>query len=1208
MFTKIFLFELQYRLKRPAVYVYFLLAFLFTGFAFAKGAMPLDGKQLINGTYAIAFYTAIMSLMMMLPSSSIMGIPLYRDIEYNTKEYYLSYPITKAGYFWGRFLSSFLFVLIIDIAVPLGAYFGTKAGPAFGWELASRYGPNLLINYLHPFLFIAVPNLFFVSALFFGLVAATKNVKVIYTSGALLFLGYMIANFFIRASTSMDVIYLADPFVANGLNYEKGLQTVVAKNTSLVTTHGLLLWNRVLWTGVGAAILLYTYLRFNFERFFSGRRDKKVSSKPPAKYTQPAFNVSYSKGYARKTLYTLTKIEVKNIIRDTYFWLMIGGGTLFLGMVFWHMWGRFWVPDFPRTSMILMAFDNNFLVFIFCIIMFYTGETIHRERTTRYAFINDSLPPADYILNAAKFLSILAVAFFLTTMPMLIGISVQLMKGYTHINLPLYFTVLYLVVLPACIEMVMFAFAMHICINNKFAALGTGIALWVLFVLANQSGWMDYHLLLYSYTPNFGISDMDGIGHMLGPVSWFNLYWLLFGALLLLAGYLFYVRGTISSFRERWQLAKERFKGRTKRTAVVLSAAFIATAGYNYYNVSYVNSYYTRNENVERAAIAEKTMKHYEDMPLPSIINIKLYADIFPAEHKAGFKAYVTLVNKTTVPITQLLLDGDNISDYTLSYNGSVLSYTNPLIFKRGKFNFLKSKADSSAYRLYTLSKPLMPLDTAIAEVNSFKEYKGFGNYLFGTDILKNGTAIGPGLPGLGYDDDEELTDEDDRAKYGLPKKTGEFAGKNDTTGANYLLTGIQSGLLKFDIIISTSDDQIAVGPGDFKKHWQENGRNYFEYVSNPQGVYSGIGIFSARYTTLTNSVTLKDGKTVGIELLYHPSHNANLQRFMSAYKDGLKYYTNWGSYPFTQMRLAELSAYNRDVNSMAGTDAFSENFGWNANFTSPSQWDYCYYSAAQQLAKQWWLVQVAPNHTKGSRVITDGLSKYAAILMMKKKYGADNIRNIISSELDGYLWGRGRTVKDQNPLLTANRWNEWDNKVGIALYGLEDLIGEDSINTALREFYNTYAFKTKAPYAGSKDLYYYLKKHVPDSLQYYLKDTWEKITFYDNKVDSVTSTSLGNNKYRVSFTVSTSKTYEDSDGNETQAAMNDYIDIGVFAVDSQNKKGFMQTNPLYLQKCKLTQGEHHFEIIVTGKPASVGIDPLLKLIDKNPGDNIRGL
>lgn len=1146
---------------------------------------------------------------MMLVTSSVMGVPLYRDIEYNTKEYYLSYPITKAGYFWGRFFSSFFLVLVIDAAVLFGAYFGSKLGPVFGWQNASHYGPDRLINYLYPFVTIAIPNLFFTSALFFGLVAATRNVKVIYTSGIFMFLGYMIANFFIGSSSSKALIYLADPFGVNAVKFERGMQTLEEKNNSLMGIHGLFLWNRIIWTSVGLIIILYTYARFNFEKFFSGRKDKKASKeKASKKYNLPTLNIHFGKGYSRKILFTLTKIEVLNIIRDTYFWLIIGGGAAFLCMVFSHGPGQFWVPDFPRTSMILFIFNDNFLFFIFCIIMFYTGETIHREKVTRYAFINDALPPPDLILNFAKVLSILCLALFLTVLPMVIGIVVQAAEGYTQFNLPLYISTLFGITLPKCVEMVMLAFMLHICINNKFAALGVGIALWTLFLLADVSGWFSYHLLLYSYTPNYGISDFDGVGHMIKPISWFNLYWLLFGGLLLVLGYLFYVRGTISSFKERVQLAKERFSAKTRVTTYVLLALFLATAAYNYYNVDYLNAYYTRAENKERAATAEKKLKHFEDMPLPKVTNIKIFADLYPAEQKATFKSYVTLVNKTAIPITQLLLDGDNVTDYSIKYNGADISYTNPLLFKRGKFNFLRVKDDSSSYRLYQLPKALAPGDSAIFEVNSVKEYHGFGNYFYGADLMHNGSFFGDGLPGLGYDDDEELTDEEDRKEYGLPKKEEEFPEDEDSAGTRMLLEGPSSSLIKFDLTISTPESQIALAPGDLEKQWQENGRNYYHYVSNQQGAYTGLGFASARYGVLKDTVNLTNQQPVTIEFYYQPGHDANLQRFMASYKDGLRYFTSvYGPYPFKQMRVVESTEFTANYNSAAALGLFSERFGWNADFTG--QWDYIYLTSAQQMARQWWGAQVSPNHTKGSQIIVDGLAKYDALLMMEKKFGKEYMRPLVNQQLDFYLWNRGRIAKDQNPVLRSDKWAEFDIKTGFVLYGLKDLIGEDSVNAALREFYNAYAFRNTPPYAGSKDLYSFIKKHVPDSLQYYLTDTWEKITFYDNKIVAATVTPLGkNNQYKVSIKVNTNKIYQDSNGNDSVASMNDYIDIGVFAADSSKVKGRNNTNLLYLQKHKFTSGEHTIDIIVTGKPVKVAIDPYVRLIDRNIGDNWKDL
>lgn len=1210
MFSQIFFFEIKYRLKKPGVYIYFFICFILAFLTFGFGSLPLDEKQFINSPSSIAYYISMMSMIMMLASSAIMGVPLYRDIEYNTKEYYLSYPITRAGYFWGRFLGSFLFVVILAFGLFLGIYCGTRAGPAFGWESAAHYGPNRFMFYLHPFLTLALPNLFFTSSLFFGLVAILRNVKVIYSSGIMLFLGYLLANFFIHSSSNAYLIHLSDPFASNGVRYITDDQPLSWKNNEVISLDGLFLVNRLMWSGIGTAILLFTWFRFSFERFFRPEKENKLvkqTADKPGKL--PLLHIDFKKKYNRPVLYSLTKIEVINIIRDNYFWIIIVAGSIFLGIIFSHGPSNFGVRDYRRTSMILFMFNNNFLIFLFCVIIFYTGEVIHRERTTGFSFVNDALPPPVWILHLAKVLSIVCLSIFLTIAPMLIGLAIQVSSGFYLFNFPVYFNVLFLCVLPKLVEMTMLSFVLHICIRHKFAALGIGIAYTVLCVLALQSGYMNYRLLLFSYTPFYAISDFDNVGHMMKPIGWFNMYWLLLGALLLIVGYLFYMRGTITSFKERMQLARERLKGNAVWLTAVLLVAFVLTAGFNYYNVSYLNHYYTKSEEILQKVEIEKKLKRYEDMPLPMVTDIKMFADLFPEKQRADFRSFVTIVNKTASSIKELLLDGDNVAQYDVKYNNALLSYTCPLFFARGKFNFFGPGQDSSGYRLYQLPQALNPGDTARLELRSSRFFKGFANDLYAAYFLHNGTFMGVGLPSLGYDTDEELRNEEERKEYGLPKRAEEFPLGKEAEGANILLPGRAIGLRKFELTVSTSADQIAIAPGNLEKKWKENGRNYFQYNCNTPGIYTPAAILSARYAELHDSVMVGGSRYIGIDIYYHVTHNTNLQRFVAAYKDGLVYYSKaFGPYPFKQVRLAESSVYAPGITSMAATDVYAERYGWNANFTDPNQFDFCYYTTAKTLAKQWWGNQVAPNHTKGSELLTEGLSKYCALVMCEKKYGKNNMRSILLDETNAYLWQSRWNKSNQNILLHATSWAEIDNKAGVVLYGLKDLVGEDNINAALREFRDAYAFRTSPPYAGTKELYSYLKKHVPDSLQYYLEDTWEKITFYDNRIiEAKAIRPDSSDHYKIILRCSTAKVYQDNKGEDKPAtAMNDYIDIAVFGEDTKNKEGRSEAHPSYIQKHRLTSGEHTIEIMVTGKPVRVGIDPYLKLIDRVPADNIK--
>ncbi|MEB0263883.1 MULTISPECIES: hypothetical protein [unclassified Mucilaginibacter] len=1211
MFWKIFVFEAQNRLRRPAVYVYFLGVLLFVTFSFSAGALPVGEKEHFNSPMMIARTYAWLSIIMMLVTSAIMGMPLYKDIEYNTKDYYLTYPITKAGYFWGRYCSSLLFVLIIGSAVMFGAYIGTFLGPLLGLNDAGRYGPNKLTYYLQPFLLIGVPNLVFTSSLFYGLVALTRNIKVIYSGGIILFLGYLIATFFLAHSNNEVVIKLADPFAFNGVRMQVNQANDYVKNISTVAFEGVLLINRLLWPGIGFGLLLFSYIRFNFEDFFSGKRDKKIipDEKVNRNAQRPQVSTSFTGSYNFRTLLTLTKTELSNIIRDNYFWIIIGCGLTFLGFIFYLGDSFYRVPNLPRTVSLLVIFYDNFLFFIFFIIIFYTGETVHRDRTTRYVYINDSLPAPNWVLNGSRLLSLLIMGAFLSTVPMFLGIFIQVIKGYYHFNISVYLLEVFVLMLPRFLEMVVFAYVIHVIINNKFAAHGVGIAIWIILFFAHVTGVLNYNLLLYSYPPNYSISDMDGIGHMLTPVIWFNIYWLLAGGLLIIISALFYYRGISSAFKERWQLARERFDRKTKLMAVVLTICFLAVGSFIYYNVSYLNSYLTGAETDQRAVDYERTLKRYENLPLPKLTGIKLVIDLFPDKQQAKTHGYFTLTNKTDQPIAQMLLDGEGV-DYTLKSDGKDMAYIVPLTYRRGKFNWFRPARDTADFRIYTFAKALAPHDSIVVEMTSVVKCKGFQNNSYSGDILNNGTYFSGGIPGLGYDEGEELGSNYERKRYGLAPKTDKEIPQDDPVGKSRLIMGSAADIYTLDITVSTSGDQIAIAPGELQKEWKENGRNYYHYVQQAPRAYPSFKILSAKYAVLSANLKIDSVHNVKTSIYYHLAHADNTGRFMAAVKDGLSYYSKvYGAYPYKDLRLAETSVYSGGSSSYPTLNTYNENTGWNADFSYKGLFDYCYFDASKLISRQWWIFQAPPNSTVGAQVISTGLPKYDAFVLMEHKYGKDNIGELLRDEIGNYLFWHSRgQEEEEHSLIKANQWYEWDTKAAQVLYGLRDLIGDENMNAALKAFKNEYAFKKAPPYAGSNDLYRYLKMHTPDSLQYYLKDTWEKITFYNNKIVSAKASPLGNNNYKVTINLNAEKSYLQGKGNYVVTPMNDYIDLAVFGPTSKDKNGRMLMTPLYIKKHKLKSGNHTITLIVKGKPVSVGVDPYGKLIDEMPNDNLKNL
>ena len=1211
MFVEIVLFEIRNRIRRPAVYVYFLALLVFTLGSFCTGSLPLGEKEHINSPFLISFWMCGMTMLMSLVSSSVMGTAVFRDIEYQTKDYYLTYPITKPGYFWGRFVGSFVFMVLIALAIPLGIWMSSWLGPAIGKTVAAQYGPNRLRFFVYPFLTLALPNIFFTSALFYGLVAVVRNVKVIYFGGLILFLCYFMALFFMNFTNNALVIGLMDPFAMTWVRSQLFNSNYIQQNNDLISITGPLLYNRLLWPGIGLAIVGVTYLRFSFEAFFAGRRDKamadEVLGRPDAALKTPAVN--FSGVYNRRVLGSLVRLELLNIIRDNYFWLIVGLGSAFLGFAFWMGVSNGEVSYYPRTVELLGIFADAFPFFIFFIILFYTGETLQRDKLTRYAFINDSLPPPNWVLNGSKLIPLLVISVGLSLMPIVVGVSVQLLKGYTHFQWNFYLNYLFLILLPKFLEGAAFCYVIQVIFNNKFGGYAVVVPLWIGLFFLDSTGIFNYRLLMYSYTPNPGFSEMDGVGHMAGAVGWYDLYWLLGAGLLILVAALWYHRGVSSTLKERWKMIPERLNGVTKGIALGVLLLFLGVGGYIYYNVSYLNQWLTHGEEQDRAVIYEKALKKYQQLPLPSLTSVVSTIDLYPEEKRAVTHAMVTIRNETDKPVAEMLLDADGLTDYSVTDGGVPVPVSYPLTYARGLFSWFRAARDTADFRLYRLEKPLAPGDSTVLEVRSVVCHRGFENGMYAPNMLDNGTAFSGGLPGLGYDDDDEVSSPYVREKAGLPPKVEEEFAQDDPKGMNRLKAGAAAHLHRMEVTVSVPGDQTALGEGDLVGQWAAGGRNYFHYIANRPGMYPPFAIVAARYAERRDSVLLDH--PVNIDIFYNPGQGYNLDHYMSAYTDGLKYFAKaYGPYPYRYFRQVEVSNHGPREAALPTMSIYGEENGWNAHFTNPNQRDFLYVDAARALSQQWWRYEVAPNNTIGSLVVSEGLSNYDAFVMAEKKYGAENIRRVLLDRIWPYTIIRRRLTEREHPVLTANEWFEWGVKAGYVLYGLRDLMGEDSMNAALKDFRDECAFRDRGPYAGSNNLYAVLKRHVPDSLRYYLTDTWERVTFYDNKmIEASAARVAGSDAYDVTMRVSVDKVHKDDKGSDVpDAGMRDYIEIGVLGPDSADASGRMVKQYLYRSKYWLTRGEHVIKVRVKGKPVVAGVDPRGLLIDRNEGDNNKGM
>jgi aminopeptidase N len=359
----------------------------------------------------------------------------------------------------------------------------------------------------------------------------------------------------------------------------------------------------------------------------------------------------------------------------------------------------------------------------------------------------------------------------------------------------------------------------------------------------------------------------------------------------------------------------------------------------------------------------------------------------------------------------------------------------------------------------------------------------------------------------------------------------------------------------------------------------------------------------SARYAVKRDRWDGPSGEPVAIEIYYHPGHEYNLARMVESVKKSLSYFTaSFGPYQHRQVRILEFPRYQTFAVSFPNTIPYSEAIGFIARVEKQEDVDFPFYVTAHEVAHQWWAHQVIGGNVQGVAMLSETLAQYSALQVLEHEYGTGQMKKFLKYELDKYLIGRASERKKELPLLRVeNQPYIYYQKGSLAMYALRDYIGEARLNAALARFVADKKFQ-QPPYTTSRELLSYLRTATPEPLQYVLDDLFEHITLYDNRATGVSYARTADGKYAVTIEVNAKKFRADDLGNEQEIAMNDLVDIGVFAAPERGRIG--EGKPLYFAKHRITSGAQRIAVVVNEAPARAGIDPYNKLIDRVSRDN----
>jgi ABC-type transport system involved in multi-copper enzyme maturation permease subunit len=1194
MFSTIARFELRYQLRNPVFWVATILIFLLTlgGNSVESIRLGAGGNIHNNAPTAIVNVHIMMSLFFMLVTTAFVGNVVVRDDETGFGGIIRSTKVGKMPYMFGRFTGAFLGAAIAFLGVPLALWIGTF----MPWVNPEFLGPNRLQDYAFAYFVIALPNLLITSAIFFAIASWTRSVTYSYITVIVFMFAYFALTAMLRKWPDLSFGAYFEPF--GSIAYGLGVRylTPIQQNTESLQLTSLLLSHRLVWLAISVAIVSFVVARFNFAtRGVSARsasrqaaqEQKLAAVKPMLVDALPATTPAQAVWHQ---LRTRALIEMKMVFKSPAFWVLAFVGTLNLFFTL-TLTGRMYdVPIWPRTYAIIDTVRGASILITLLMTIYFSGEVVWRERERRINEIVDTTPLPNWIFLVSKLAGVVGALTALSVIAVLLeALLYQLVSGVTDVELGQWMAWFVIPNILYVIHLSVLAIVVQALSPNKFV----GWAIMLLYLVSTTvfAGMgLDHPLINYAEAP-MALSEMNGNDYMGVTAWWLRGYWTAFAAILAVIGHLMWRRGTAVTLGGQWRTLPARLRG---TPLALLSLALVLTigiGGFLFYNMNILNTRVSKDELDRRAAQYEKEYSRYLDQPEPKLTDIKLDVDLQPSRNWVRFDGAYRFENKTPSPIELL-----HVRMAAPITRVEAMSVPGATLVKDDKENL---------HRIYRFDKPLQPGASGTLTFRTEMGRRGLS--ALPTDKSWHEVDVQPSrngayltnlvfAPALGMVRSSFLQGNILRKKYGLapalptPKLDDKVAVNQSYAGVDRVNT---------DITVSTDPDQKLIVTGARVSDKIANGRHVARFVS-PIPTLNFITIQSGRY-----KVKSIDVNGVKASVYYTRQHPMNVDRMLGVIKDSLNYYTkNFGPYQYNYARVIERPDYGGTANSAPGTVGYSERFGFTADFRDPKRVDYLAFITAHEFSHQYWFHQVMPGNVEGAEVLTETPSQYAGIMVMKQRYGHDQIRRFLQFEQNDYLQGRRRESSEERPLALVNKQGYIHYYKGsVVMYLIQDRLGEDRVNGVLRSIINRYRFQPP-PFARSVDLVNGLLAIARTPAERELiNDLFYRITLYDLRAKQAVTRKLPNGEYETVITVDAGKVYADGKGNERKAPFAEDLDIGVFSMNPADLR-FGRENVLSMKRLPIRSGEQKIRLVTKRKPIYAGVDPYLTFIDRNVNDN----
>lgn len=1180
MFIEVFFFELKYQLRSPAFWTsaiaFGLVAFFvmtvnfgtLTQTHFYRNAPCLLVKDVIGFASLFSIAVAAMSTDIIVRDE----ITDFKSVIYVTR-------VRKSDYIWAKLLSAFFAASLCFLVVPIGLFLGSS----MPWIEPTQYCPQDLRAYWLAYSCFGLPLIFVLSSGLACVATVTHSKMAAYVAVVLFLASHFISSILLTKGDALaDFIVFADVSAFAEIYRDTQMWTTAEINTKLPHLSQLFYTNRLLCLalGLGSGVLMTAFakLRGGTRR----RKRKRINETPYVAPPKTDVSVQAESSTNSELLKFLERwrLEVSHIVLRPSYLVMLLIAFILCFVTNDSARQLYGASIFPVTRLMISETEKGVVLFSFIASIFYGGEIVWREREFQTAEIIESTPVSDWAYLSAKLAALVVALEIILLMCPLAGMLLQIHRGYYQFEFAKYFLWFLWPNIIQFFYYAVLAIFFQTLSPNKY--IGWGITVLFLGFLACQGILIDYHVLYYfAATPPVPLSDLNGEGSFWIGRVWLQLYWGAFCVIMLVIAHALYGRGVSWDYRTRLAQLPSRLTVRSRVILATAVFAFVALGGFIFYNTNVLNEFWSKQRQEQWCAEREQLLTKLSTEPEPSIVDIKLHLDIFPTENRLVSAGSYKLKNKTHKPLKFAWVESPRGIEYeSFSIGGAheVMDYHD--------FDIKK----------YQFDKPLQPEEETTLTFAGEIHHQGFAMNPQ-HDIVDNGSFLLSGnfTPALGIRQTVYLTDKLTRKKFHLPLDYMRALKAPGADEKNY----IGGSWATSDITVSTSSDQTPFCPGVKVSDSTDKGRRSARFVST-QPILSYFSVQSGRYESRHR---LHQGIDLGV--YFHPQHAYDIDRMLDALGVALDYYqTNFGPYQFKSVNVIESPDFRQIAVSLAGTIPFSEGIGFVADIKTKDV-DYVSYITAHELAHQWWAHQIVGADEQGATLLSEALAQYSALMVMEKKYGPTQVKNLLAYELRYYLKSRSKEQFEELPLIKVeNQPYLHYNKAAIVFYLIKDHLGEATLNGVLRDLLNEYKYKGP-PYPTSQDLEKRLLAAAKPEDKVLIKDLLERIFLMEFYLGSAKTEQQSDGTYKTKFNVDARKYFADGEGNYTEAPFEGSVDVGCFDSDPKSES-MPESDVLLLERRKIKQGPQWITVITRKRPHYVAVDPYYKWITRD--DSTRSL